>query len=448
MGPPANDFRWQEFFQHSREPVFVLSRRRRLLFVNDAWETLTGQSAADARGLTCTRRSSDRPLAALARILCPPMEVMRGRSARVVRSPPGAKAGPPWWEIEFLPLADDTGVIGVVGKITASGSAAPSPTPTPRMAETWACARAQAADHFRLDALDADRQPTLAAQCRLAGGSGCPVYLIGETGSGKRWLARAIHHASDRRGLPFVALDCAHLPPAALRSVLFSPLGPDRPEILGTLYLLEPAALPRELQAELADRLSDDGEPAPRVIAGSTEVEDPKRPVFLGTMLPELYDALAVLLVPLPPLRARKEELPRLIDLMLKRAAPALGKTIVGLTAEAWECVRAYHWPGNLRELYATVLRSGRRAGKEQIDAADLPLAVRQAKAAADAPAPRPPAELPPLDKVLEEVERRMIRLALDRAGGNQSKAADLLGVWRPRLIRRIKALGLDEAKR
>src|SRR5438874_1742777 len=120
MGNSADDFRWQALFQHSREPIFVLSRRRRLLFANRAWEALTGLSAADARGLTCTHRSSDRSSAALARTLCPPPEVMRGQSARVQRPEPAAAVGPPWWAIEFLPLSDEGGVIGVLGKITAN----------------------------------------------------------------------------------------------------------------------------------------------------------------------------------------------------------------------------------------------------------------------------------------------------------------------------------------
>src|SRR5437868_12272997 len=109
MGTADDDFRWQALFQHSLDPIFVLSRRRRLLFANRAWEALTGQSAAAARGLTCNRRSSDRPLAALAAVLCPPAEVMDGRSARSVRAVQGAAVGPPWWEIEFLPLADECG---------------------------------------------------------------------------------------------------------------------------------------------------------------------------------------------------------------------------------------------------------------------------------------------------------------------------------------------------
>src|SRR5207248_2777545 len=110
---------------------------------------------------------------------------------------------------------------------------------------------------------------------------------------------------------------------------------------------------------------------------------DPARPVAEGKMLRPLFDALAVLVIRLPPLRVRPDDLPALADALLRRTgAPARE-----LTAEAWECVRAYAWPGNLRELSA----------------------------------------------------------ALARAKGNQSRAAELLSVWRPRLLRRIKALGLEE---
>jgi transcriptional regulator with PAS, ATPase and Fis domain len=431
----ADEFRWQALFQHSRDAVFVLSRRRRLLFVNRAWEALTGHPAATARGLTCARRLTGGPLADLAQRLYPPAEVMEGRSARAVRPPPGADAGPPWWEIEYLPLTDESGVIAVIGKVSP---ACPSAVPAaPNVPAQWAAIRAQAAEHFRLDMIDAERQPTLAAQVRLAAASRCPVYIVGKPGTGKHWLARAIHHASDRRHAPFATLDCADLPPAALRGVIQS-------ATLGTVYLHEPAALPRELQAEVASRLADDGDAGPRIIAGSTAADDPKQPVFLGQMLPELYESLAVLVIPLPPLRARKDELPRLVDRMLKRVSAALGKQVEGLAADAWECVRAYGWPGNLRELYSTLLRAAARAANLEIMAADLPLAVRQTKVAAETP---PPAQmkLPPLDTVLAEVERRMIRLALLQADGNQSKAAELLAVWRPRLIRRIKALGLDQ---
>jgi transcriptional regulator with PAS, ATPase and Fis domain len=431
----ADEFRWQSLFQHSSDPVFVLSRRRRLLFVNKAWEALTGHTVAAVRGLACTRRSSEGDLAYLAHCLCPTADVMQGRFGRVSRPLPGKNAGPPWWEIEFLPLTNDSDVIAVIGKIKSNGaSAAGISTSIP---ESWTDVRSQATERFRLDLIDADRQPTLVAQSRLAASGACPVYILGEPGTGKRWLARAIHNASDRRESPFFGLDCFGLPPAALRAAICGLKA-------GTLYLHEPSELPRELQADLSHRIVDDAGAGPRIIAGSTASDDPKRPVFLGQMLPELYDTLAVLVIPLPPLRARKEELTRLVDGMLKRATAAIGKTLTSLSADAWDCMRTYNWPGNLRELYATLFQAGRRTANAEIATVDLPLSVRQARPAAVNPLPAPQ-KLPALDNVLEEVERRMIRLALEKADGNQSKAADLLAVWRPRLIRRIKALGLDQ---
>jgi DNA-binding NtrC family response regulator len=128
---------------------------------------------------------------------------------------------------------------------------------------------------------------------------------------------------------------------------------------------------------------------------------------------------------------------------MLARVAGILGRSPATVTPEAAECLRAHRWPGNLCELHAVLMQASERATAGRIDVAHLPLALRHAKVAAEAP-PRPAREEPSLDNVLEQVERRLIELALKRAGGNQSKAADMLGVWRPRLIRRIKALGID----
>jgi transcriptional regulator with PAS, ATPase and Fis domain len=435
-------FRWHHLIPDTGEPVFVLNRRRRLLFANRAWEALTGQTAAAARGLTCTRRASDHPLAPLLRTLSPPAEVLHGHAARVQRPQPGAAGGPPWWEIDFAPLALDGQLIVILGRIAASPpGAAVAAQP---LSEARAAIRSHAAQHYGLDQpAPADLESARAfALARLAARNRVPVGLVGPPGAGKHWLARAIHHASDVRHLPFIALDCAHLPPDALRGVLFGPLGIDRPDRLGTLYLREPDALPRELQSDLSAHLVESGRTRVRLMAGFTG--DPAAAMRAGRLLETLYTGLNVLTIVLPPLRERPADLPQLVETMLRRAAPVIGRTPSGLTPDAWECARAYPWPGNLRELYVTLLRAGARAAGEQIDAADLPLAVRQARAAADVPPPRPADSLPALDTLLEAVERRMIRLALERAGGNQSKAAELLSVWRPRLIRRIKALGLD----
>jgi DNA-binding NtrC family response regulator len=432
---------WANLVPDSSTPTFVLNRRRRFLTANHAWEELTAQPATAFRGLTCTRRPSDRALSPLLRTLAPPGEVLHGQTARLQRPVPGATAGPPWWEIDFTPLALDGQLLLIFGRIRVSrpddaGSAN-------RLTEAQANIRAQAANHFNLDLpVPSDVEMARAlSQARLAAQSRVAVGLVGEPGTGKHWLARAIHHASAVRQLPFLPLDCVHLPPEAISSVLFGPTGIGRPEGLGTLYLREPSALSRELQADLAAHLAGAGRAGVRLMAAFHN--DPAVDVRGGKLLDSLYAGLNVLTIALPPLRHRLADLSFWVETLLRRAATAHGQTVYTLSPDAWQCVRAYNWPGNLRELYAVLVRGGERARGDVITPAELPVAVRQAR---DAEVPFPQHhEMPTLDAVLEQVERRMIRLALKRAQGNQTKAAEMLGVWRPRLLRRIKALRLDE---
>ena len=116
----ADDFRWRAFFQRSRDALFVLNRRARLLFVNRAWEALTGLSAAQARGLACTQRKPAVPgpiEEVLAHLLCPPTEVRDGKAGRARRLFPGEAAARRWWDVEFLPLHQKEGLLCVLGKI-------------------------------------------------------------------------------------------------------------------------------------------------------------------------------------------------------------------------------------------------------------------------------------------------------------------------------------------
>src|SRR5947209_10847860 len=296
--PPADAFHWQGFFQKSREPLFVLNRQRRLVFANHAWEALTGQPFAQARGKTCTRRLSDDPLSPLLRALWPPPEVLQGQTVRVPRAVPPAAGGPPWWHVEFFPLMGDEGVLGILGRIRAD--AAPVPAAAPRLPEAWAALREQAARRFDFD-LWASELPALhcvVAQVRLAAQSRCPVRIVGEAGTGKHWLARTIHHRGVTAAAPFVALDCARLPPAALEGVLSGPLGLDRPDGAGTLYLREPSALAHDWQQRLADHVADAGGRGPRLIAGFRP--EPAAAVQSGRLLDRLGAGLGVVAITLP----------------------------------------------------------------------------------------------------------------------------------------------------
>lgn len=440
----AATFRWQAFFQRSSEPLFFLNRNRRLLFVNRAWEDLTGLTLGEVRGRACRRRAKPEPGSweELARAQAPPPEVLAGQIARVRRQ---AAVGQ-WWDVEFFPLRDASGLLGILGKV--SPHVEPASTAAAALPEELTALRQRAAQRYTLDALASavPRLQRVVEQVRLAARTRVPVLVVGEPGSGKRWLARIIHHTGVTSEQGFAALDCAHLPPATLAEALFGAgVLPPR-AALGTLYLREPAGLPRDLQARLHEWLGQaqagEADAGPRLIAGCSI--DPAAEVKSGRLLDELHCTLGTLVIALPPLRERLADLPVLIDRVLERVNPLRERRLVGLTPSAWEYLRSYSWPGNLRELNVVVTTAADHARGSHIDAGDLPTHVRQVVSMDRLPPPPPPKPLA-LDQVLEEVERRLIVLALRRAGGNKSRAAELLSIWRQRLIRRMETLGILE---
>ncbi|MFL5327919.1 MAG: sigma 54-interacting transcriptional regulator [Gemmataceae bacterium] len=433
-GGERDEPRWPALFRRSREPIFVLNHRRQLVFANPAWEALTGVSAADARGLVCTRRATGHPLADLGRTLVPPRDAIEGRSAQARRPFPGTATGPPWWDIDFLPLNGESGVTAIVGCVRKATAAPTAPRAT--MPAAWAEWRGHAQRAYTFSAWESSHPEIRRAieQARLAATSGCRAIIVGATGAGKETLARTIHSQSNRRELPCIALDCSQLPAAAIRGVLFGPFGLKHPDWSGLIYLNEPARLPLGLQAELAAAIAD----RPQVLAGCTE--DPQGALTAGTLQAELFAALSVLVIQLPSLAARKDDLPKFADLMLQRAAEMLGKPIRTLSPDAMQQLQSHPWTENFDELARTMFGVMAKDASGSIEVGELPLSLRQGAMAANKAV-----TMTPLDKTLEEVERRAIAKALKRAKGNKSKAADLLGVWRPRLLRRMEALGMSE---
>jgi transcriptional regulator with PAS, ATPase and Fis domain len=148
--------------------------------------------------------------------------------------------------------------------------------------------------------------------------------------------------------------------------------------------------------------------------------------------------------IELPPLRDRMADLADLVDRLLDRHNELHERQVTGLTQAAWELIREYSWPGNLRELNNTLAGACDHASSDLIDVPDLPSHLRQA-VTLNQTANTVPDQPMPLDSILEQVERRLIGLALRRSRGNKTRAAELLGVWRPRLLRRMEALGIEE---
>jgi DNA-binding NtrC family response regulator len=304
---------------------------------------------------------------------------------------------------------------------------------------------------------------------RRAAGSGQPVLIEGEAGTGKAMLARAIHEASDRGGRPFVTVSCDQAEPEGALFGADRETGRIQAARSGTLLVEEIAHLPLDEQAKLMTLLSTgfieppSGGKGPvradiRLIA--TTGEDLQARVRAGRFREDLYYRLNILPIRVPPLRARSEAIPELARRFVTRFAAAHGRPVHGIAAEAVDRLCRRPWPGNVGELEAAILRAVMVADGPHLTPADFPgmadprhASARHAVTGPAAPEPREPAAsagVSVLDaqgevRPLAEIEAAVIELALDRYRGRMATVARKLGIGRSTLYRKLKELGMSE---
>ncbi len=280
------------------------------------------------------------------------------------------------------------------------------------------------------------------------------VLIRGESGSGKELVARAVHAASRRAAGPFVAVNCAAIAESLLESELFGHrqgafTGADRDrEGLfeaahgGTLFLDEigeagaavQAKLLRVLEERKINRVGDPRERLVDVRVLAATNRPLEQAIAAGHFRQDLFYRLAVFPLDVPPLRQRREDIAALAAHFLR----GLGRRDARLPAAALERLRGHAWPGNVRELRNLIERAHILAGDEPMADAHLQLDAGARVAPADA-------ESVPADLDLAQNERRLIRAALVRAGGNKTLAAQLLGITRRTLYSRLKLLGMEQ---
>jgi len=286
------------------------------------------------------------------------------------------------------------------------------------------------------------------------------VLLTGESGTGKELVAQAIHHASQRAEGPFVAINCAALPETLVESELFGhekgaftgadKQKPGRFELAarGTLLLDEVAELPPSAQAKLLRVLQEHefqrvGGTATlradvRLITATNR--DLARTVEEGKFREDLYYRLNVFPVHLPPLRERGEDILLLANHFVRELGTRIGRGEPGLSRDAQELLRAYPWPGNIRELANAVERALILADGGLLTAAHFGLdGTRHQRL--DGPSGQAPE--PSAPEALADLEQRAILAALEHTKGNKTQAAALLGITRTKLHTRLKRFGL-----
>lgn len=298
------------------------------------------------------------------------------------------------------------------------------------------------------------------------GNSKANVLLLGESGTGKEMAARAIHFVGTRREEPFVAVNCASIPEGLLESELFGHVKgaftgavnaragrffrADR----GTLFLDEIADMPLALQAKILRVLqerkiqpvgSDKEIPVDvRIIAATNR--DLRAEVSAKRFREDLLFRLNVFAIELPPLRERGDDI-RLLALHFMRIyAIEMKKRLDGFSADAIKAMAAYDWPGNIRELQNCVERAVIVCKASVVDARDLPAHLGSPSSSSPISTFKPPLPVS-LDDELQKLERSYLQEALEKAGGVQKKAAELLAISERSFWHRLKKAGLSVVK-
>ncbi len=291
-----------------------------------------------------------------------------------------------------------------------------------------------------------------------------PVLILGETGTGKEVLARAVHDGGPRRGNPLISVNCGGIPPQLVESTLFGHergafTGAERKSAGifesaqgGTVLLDEIGELPAPAQAALLRIL--ESRRFTRV-GSTTEIEADVRVLAAthrdleamcddGTFRRDLFYRLEAMTIQLPPLRERPEEVEPLTKRFLAMANETNGRSVAGIEPAAMALLREYRWPGNIRELRNAIERAVVIAQDDQITRDDLPQRVRQMAPPAPPPEqPGPSTEGRTLKEELLELEARLILAALKEAGWDRKRAAEALSLPLRTLAHKMQVHGI-----
>ncbi len=296
----------------------------------------------------------------------------------------------------------------------------------------------------------------LRQQMALMAATNGRVLIYGESGTGKELVAHAIHEMSPRARELFVEVNCAAIPEELIESELFghvkgsftsaheAKIGKFQKADGGTLFLDEVGDMSLRTQSKVL-RVLDEQRFEPVGAAGSLQVDvrvvaatnkNLEEEIERGNFREDLFYRLNVIPFFVPPLRDRREDIPELADHFLREFTTAYGRKPKELTPEAYELLAGHYWPGNVRELKNLIERIVILNPQVRVDARHIPLGARRQP-------DRPLDRFGSLQEVREAAEREYIAKKLEETSGNVTRAAELLGLERNNLYRKMKALGI-----
>lgn len=447
---------WERVINTMNEALLIISKEGRILSVNRSFEEMTGYSAGEVTGRPCTLLECQACEMAInnqgsgwCKLFAPDQPEMR-RCRCSIKKKDGT----------FLPalknasvLRDDDGkVLGAVETLTDLSE-------IDRLDRKVQVLSRQLDENSGFGGIigSSDKMKAVFDIIEKAAHSDAPIIIFGESGTGKELVARAIHDRGRRSSGPYIQLNCAALNEALLESELFGHVkgsftgafrdrtGRFEAAHGGDLFLDEIGDIPLSIQIKLlrvleTRRFERVGESKPisvdvRIITATNrnllELIDQK------AFREDLYFRINVIPIHLPPVRHRRDDIPLLVNTFIHRLELRTGKPIRGLTREALNRFMDYHWPGNVREMKSALEYAFTVADKDAIDVDHLPPHILTHRS------PVVPA-FKPAGGETGGTERQQLVEALQTAGGNQSKAARILGINRVTVWNRMRKYGIS----
>ena len=453
---------WKNIVNTINDGLMVINPDGSILMVNRAFETLTGYSSEEAIGMSCSllgcdaceRTMETRKPSAWCKLFEEGEQDMQ-KCRCLIKCKDGSFV-PVLKNASILWNESGTCAVGVVETLTDISELTRLDEKIQIISRQWDSEGA----FWGLIGKSPEMEKVF-EMIRKAALSKAPVIILGESGTGKELVANAIHLCGERKKAPFIQLNCAALNEAVLESELFGHargaftgaythrIGRFQAANHGDFFLDEIGDVPLSIQTKLLRVLESGqfervGDISPmtvdvRIITATNK--DLEALIEKKEFRQDLFFRINVIPIHLPPLRERKQDIPLLISAFIRRLNNSTGKNITGLSHDAMEAIMDYNWPGNVRELknameYAFVTTDG-----TVIHLENLPRKINSPRTGVGTIQ----------EKMMEEItfssERDQLIKALQQTGGNQTKAAQLLGVNRVTVWNRMKKYGIDLKK-